>query len=321
MQQILTVTFPFFALVLLGYGVMRLRVLPSGAATGLNSFVLFFALPCMLYRFAASTPIVRLLSAGVSITWLLCAAIMVGLAIACTRRGAGGWNDASFGALVATFPNSGFIGVPLLVALLGAAAAGPTIVALSIDMVFTSSLCIALSRLDTAGDGGFGRAALQALKGMAGNPLPWAILLGCLGAATGFQLPAPAEKAIAMLADAASPVALFTLGAMLARPPSAQAQTSPARSRASDVGQMVALKLLVHPLLVLAVGRSAILLGLPLDDFSLTVLTLAAALPSASNVPMVAERFRADAARIARVVLFTTAAAFGTFSAAVAVLR
>lgn len=324
MQQILSVTFPFFALVLLGHAVARLRLIRPDAAAGLNSFVLFFALPCMLYRFAATTPIVRLLDPGVCVTYLLCAALMVGITIATTRRGATGWNDASFGALVAAFPNSGFMGVPLLVALLGAAAAGPTIVALAIDMVFTSSLCIALSRLDGAARHGLRSAAWQALKGMAGNPLPWAILLGCLSAATGIEPPAPARDAITMLANAASPVALFTLGAMLARPGPGPARApadlaSPGRRRPA-VPQMVVYKLVMHPLLVLAVGRLASTLGLPLDDFSLTVLVLAAALPSASNVPIMAERFRADAARLARVVLLTTAAAFGTFSAAVAML-
>jgi predicted permease len=322
MQQILAVTFPFFALVLLGYAVSRLRIVPLDAAAGLNSFVLFFALPCMLYRFAATTPIVRLLDPGVSITWLLGALGMVGITIAATRRGAVGWNDASFGALVAAFPNSGFIGVPLLVALLGAGAAGPAIVCLAIDMVFTSSLCIALSRLDIAGEQGFRRAAWQALKGMVANPLPWAIFLGCVSAATGVEPPGPAMDAITMLAEAASPVALFTLGAMLARPQPARVGTgllAPAR-RPTDLPQIILLKLLVHPALVLAVGWLAQVAGL-LDDLSLTVLVLAAALPSASNVPIVAERFHADAGRVARVVLYTTAAAFVTFSAAVALLR
>ena len=68
MQQILLVTFPFFALVLCGYLVTRSRLLPLEAIPGLNSFVLFFALPCLLYRFAATTPIVQLLDPTVSTT-------------------------------------------------------------------------------------------------------------------------------------------------------------------------------------------------------------------------------------------------------------
>ena len=81
---------------------------------------------------------------------------------------------------------------------------------------------------------------------------------------------------------------------------------------------MALAKLVVHPLLVLGVGTAAVAGGLPLDPFALTVLVLAAALPSASNVSLLAERFGADTGRIARIILLTTAAAFLTFSATVA---
>jgi predicted permease len=59
MLQILTVTFPFFALVLCGYVAARRGILPLQAIPGMNGFVLFFALPCLLYRFGASTPVWR----------------------------------------------------------------------------------------------------------------------------------------------------------------------------------------------------------------------------------------------------------------------
>ena len=84
-----------------------------------------------------------------------------------------------------------------------------------------------------------------------------------------------------------------------------------------DYLPMAALKLFLHPLLVLLVGAGAIQLGLPLDRFVLTVLVLVAALPSASNVSLLAERFGADNGRIARIILVSTAAAFVTFSMAV----
>jgi hypothetical protein len=66
--------FPFFALVLCGYLATSRHMVPMEAIPGLNTFVLFFALPCMLYRFASSTPIVRLLDPSVCLTYLLCAA-------------------------------------------------------------------------------------------------------------------------------------------------------------------------------------------------------------------------------------------------------
>ena len=334
MLHILEITFPFFALVLCGYAVARCGWLPLDAIPGLNLFVLYFALPCMLFRFGAATPITRMLDPSIIGTYLLCALAMVGLCVVTTRRGSVGWNDASFGALVAAFPNSGFMGVPLLVGLLGERAAAPAIVALAVDMVITASLCIALSRLDTGGGTGpgagraqgSGRAVLNALKGISTNPLPWAIGLGGVVSASGISMPTALMTPVAMLADAASPVALFTLGAVLARssmrtaPTTSASASTSAAPRRSDVLQIVFYKLIVHPALVLGAGRLAIAAGAPLDVFAATVLALVAALPSASNVPMLAERFGADAGRIARIVLVSTGLAFLSFSAAVALL-
>ena len=321
MLNILNVTFPFFALVLAGFVATRRGWLALEAIPAMNAFVLYFALPCMLFRFGASPPIARMLDPVVFGSYLVCALLIVAVALLLTRRGRVGWNDASFGALVAAFPNSGFMGVPLLVGLLGATAAAPAIVALTVDMVMTSSLCIALSRLGVAGEHGMREAAGKALRGMAANPLPWAIVLGALVSATGIELPHIFFKPVAMLADAASPVALFTLGAVLARSqmrPDPQLACDSVEARRADVPLVVGLKLLAHPLLVWAGGTLAISLGLPLETFALKVLVLLAALPSASNVTMLAERYGADSGRIARIVLLSTALSFLTFTAAVA---
>jgi len=140
MLDVLRVTFPFFALVLCGYLAARRKLLPFEAIPGLNGFVLFFALPCMLFRFGANTPIAQILDAGSFFMYLFCALTMVAFGVAVTLNKRIGWNDAAFGALVGAFPNTGFMGVPLLVALLGAAAAGPAIVTIVIDMVITTSL-------------------------------------------------------------------------------------------------------------------------------------------------------------------------------------
>ena len=316
MQHILAVTTPFFALVLLGWAVVRLRVLPLDTIPGFNGFVLFFALPCMLFRFSAATPITQLLDGAVVTVYLAGAAVMVALAVFVARRRSPGWNDAAFAALTSAFPNSGFMGVPLLVALLGQAAAAPAIVALALDMVVTTSLCIALSQLGHAGSDA--RAAVgRALRGMLGNPLPWSIALGTLSSATGLRLPGPAMQAVELMATAASPVALFALGAMLARG-QMTAGNAPRAKQAGAVAALVAHKLIVHPLVLFAAGAAAIGAGLPLDPFAAAVLVLVAALPSASNVPIVAERFQADAGRLARAVLFSTVGAFATFTAAVA---
>jgi len=316
MLSILAVTFPFFALVLCGYLAVRRRLLPQQAIPGLNSFVLYFALPCLLYRFGSSTPLAQLLDASVFGVYLLCALLMVGLTMAFTLSHRTDWNNAAFGALVAAFPNTGFMGVPLLVALLGPRSSGPVIVTLVVDLIITSSLCIALSRLGGGGAQGSAAALRKALAGMTGNPMPWSILLGALASGLGLALPKPLMQTIGLLADAASPVALFTIGAVLARSQMASAETTPL----VDFVPVALKKLLLHPLLMFGIGHAAIALGLPLDPFALTVLVLVACLPSASNVAMLAERFGANTGRIARIILVSTALSFLTFSGAVVLL-
>jgi malonate transporter and related proteins len=321
MLDVLRVTFPFFALVLCGYWAARRQMLPFEAIPGLNGFVLFFALPCMLFQFGAKTPIAQILDASAFFMYLFCALVMVAFVVAITLNKRFGWNDAAFGALVGAFPNTGFMGVPLLVALLGTAAAGPAIVTIVIDMVITTSLCIALSRLDGAGQQGVGQAAKNALLGVVKNPLPWAILLGTLFSAFQIELPGPVEKTVGLLGDAASPVALFTIGAVLARSQKIAHHEQHGPLTWKDYVPVALIKLFLHPVLVLVVGLAAISIGVPIDAFALKVMVLVAALPSASNVAMLSERFGADNGRIARIILVSTAAAFLTFSGAVALLQ
>mgnify|MGYP000562024968 FL=1 len=321
MLDVLRVTFPFFALVLCGYWAARRQMLPFEAIPGLNGFVLFFALPCMLFQFGAKTPIAQLLDASAFFMYLFCALVMVAFVVAITLNKRFGWNDAAFGALVGAFPNTGFMGVPLLVALLGTAAAGPAIVTIVIDMVITTSLCIALSRLDGAGQQGVGQAAKNALLGVVKNPLPWAILLGTLFSAFQIELPGPVEKTVSLLGDAASPVALFTIGAVLARSQKIAHHEQHGPLTWKDYVPVALIKLFLHPVLVLVVGLAAISMGAPIDPFALKVMVLVAALPSASNVAMLSERYGADNGRIARIILVSTAAAFLTFSGAVALLQ
>ena len=318
--QVLLITFPFFALVLAGYLAARRGLLRLDAIPGLNAFVLYFALPCLLYRFGSSTPTAQLLDASVAFTYMVCGLVIVGFVMAVSINRRIGWNDAAFGALVAVFPNTGFMGVPLLVALLGARAAGPAIVTIVVDMLVTTSLCVALSRLDGAGKHGFAVAGRNALRGVLVNPMPWAIVLGAVASATHLELPQPVEQTVNLLADSASPVALFTIGAVLARSQMVASAAGAPALPLRDYVPVAVIKLVLHPILVLLVGVGAIQLGVPLDRFALTVIVLVAALPSASNVSLLAERFGANTGRIARIILVSTAAAFLSFSAAVALL-
>jgi predicted permease len=310
MQAILAVTVPFFALVLAGYLAGRQHVLPESAIPGLNAFVLYFALPCLLFRFGINTPVLELLNPAVLGTWLLAATLIVFGTITVSLNDRVDLKNAAFGGLVASFPNTGFMGVPLMVALLGPAAAGPVICVVVADLFVTSSACIAVAQAHEASGHGSRTAALRALRGALSNPLPWAVFAGALFSLAGVTLSGPLDVVVRMLADASTPVALFTIGTVLWR----AGQHVHRRTPLPDYLPVALVKNLLHPLLVLALGSALRSLGAPLSDFQLTVLVLAAGLPSASNVSLLAERYGADNGRIARIVMSSTVLAFVSFT-------
>jgi malonate transporter len=310
MQAILAVTIPFFALVLCGYLAGRSRLLPEATIPGLNVFVLYFALPCMLFRFGASLPVAQVLNPVVLVITLISAAALVIATIALTRSEAVPMKDAALGALTVVWPNTGFMGVPLLAALLGPSAAGPVITTLLVDLFFTSSLCIALAQVGGSQGGTVGAQIGRLLRGTVANPLPAAIAAGLAFSALDLRLPGPLDSIVKMLGDAATPVALFTIGTVLWR----AGQHVHTRTPIQRYLPLALAKLLVHPLVVLALGVAAIRLGLPLDAFTLSVIVLAAALPAASSVSLLAERYGADNGRITRIIIGSTVMAFVTFT-------
>lgn len=302
---------PFFLLVLLGWGAVRSRLLPVDGIGALTVFVLFFGLPAMLFRLGASGALHQ-----PGLGWLLLSYGMGGVCV----TAAGLWwsqrhglsrRDGGLVALVIAFPNTGFLGLPLLTGLIGPQAAGPVAATLIIDVLLLSSLCLAWAHSRPGKGSGHDsawHAAQASVQGALRNPLLWSMALGMVWAETGWALPSVLDRTLALLGQSATPAALFTLGAILAR---AQGQPGAVRSPVPSVALLgpTLLKLVLHPLLVLGVGRVLQHQGLNLPDAGLMALVMAAALPSASNVSMLAEREQADVALVARIILWTTAAA------------
>jgi malonate transporter and related proteins len=146
-------------------------------------------------------------------------------------------------------------------------------------------------------------------------------VLGGMASANGFTLPPMLDTTMGLLAQAASPVALFTIGTVLAR---SVLQTQADRAHHvpwQDYVPVALIKLILHPLLVMLAMLIARRLGAPIDLFAITVVVLVASLPSASNVSMLAERMGANNGRIARIILVSTILAFPTFSLMVKLLR
>jgi len=304
MLAILNVTIPFFALVACGYVAARARRVPGSAVGALNTFVLYFALPAMLFRFAAGAPLATIANPPVIAAYGLTGLLVLALTVFGLRWGnRDNWADAAFGALAASWSNWGYMGFALLPALLGERAIAVLIAAGITDFVLVVSAALALAARADRGHASVLGALGNALGGVARNPLIWAIGAGMAASALELRLPVALDEFLRLLGTAAGPVALFAIGVSLYRP-----QNAPI---GGDTVIMVVTKLLIHPLLCAAVAIHLFGVGREAAQ----VLILMATLPAAGTVFLFAERQGANHERISAVILLSTVMAFFTFTA------
>ncbi len=301
----LSVTVPFFALILAGYVAARRRWVPPEAVPAFNGFLLFFAVPAMLFRFAEHTPFRELANGRYFVAWSVAGiAVLLVVTLAARRIFGESSRNAAFYGLTGAVGNSGFLGVPLLVALLGVRAAGPTIIVIVTDLITVASVGLLLAETDGATGRGWRADLRDAAVRIFLNPFVISMAAGAAFSGLGATLPGPLEGIAKLLGDSAGPCALFAIGLSLVRP------DMPLRSPVLAVP--IAAKLLLHPLAVWAVMHA-----FGIGAFETLVATLVAALPSAGWVFIFALRYDADAGRVSAVILVTTALAFVTFSSLV----
>jgi len=304
MLAIINVTAPFFALVLCGFLAARFRMLPDNAVPALNTFVLYFALPCMLFRFASGTPFSQIFNPPVFLAYMLTGLAMLLIFVLAIRYAAGeGLKEAAFAALSVAWSNWGYMGFALLPPLLGQDALAPLIAGGMADLLVVVSAALALASLEDSGGQGVKAALKGAALRVAKNPLIWAVIVGTIFSASDRVLPSAADHFARLLGNAAGPVALFTIGVSLYRP-----GTHPWRG---DVLMITGAKLLLHPFITALVALHLF----HLDKIAVSTLVLMAAMPVAGTVFLFAERQGANAERIAAAILVTTALSFFSFSA------
>jgi hypothetical protein len=258
----------------------------------------------MLFRFAAN------LSLGEIFDWWFVAAYLWGCfvvyliatAVAMLRRRPVA--EAAVEAQCAVIGNTGFLGVPMLVVLMGEAAAGPVLMVLTIDLVVFSSLIVILvtgSREGTVRLSTIRNVGIGLLK----NPMIVSITLGLLWSATGWDVPGPVNEFLGILGAAATPGALFAIGASLA---------GKSAERLSVAGWLSFCKLVLHPA---AVALAALVL-FPVEPFAAAVMIAAASLPVAGNVYILAQHYGVAPQRVSASILVSTAISVVTVSAVIA---
>ncbi|NNF92372.1 MAG: AEC family transporter, partial [Boseongicola sp.] len=277
------------------------------ATAYLTRFVFYFALSAMIFRFAATLEIGQLLDWTFITAYFTATATVYAIATALSLLRGVTVAEAAVEAQCSVIGNVGFLGIPMLALLMGPDAVAPIIIILSVDLIVFSSLIVILI---TASQGGglsptiFGTVILGLLK----NPMIVSVVLGIVWSSWDLPMPTPADKFLTLLGAAATPGALFAIGASLA---------SKSAERLSVAMTISVFKLFVHPA---AVALTALVIW-PVEPFAAKVMIAASALPVAGNVYILAQHYRVAPQRVSAAILISTSASVVTVAAVIAWLE
>lgn len=290
-MTVLAAVLPIFAIILAGYVFARARGMGEEAVAILNAFVVWVALPALLFDFVAEARWATLVQPGFIAVFGTAMLAVFGTALVANRDIP--LARRSLDALSASYSNTAYLGIPLVGALLGPTGTAAAVIASLMTVCALFALSVMLVEIDLSPGGSAARRVGGILLAVLRNPLVAAPLAGALWATTGLALPTAPKTFLTLLGATASPVALVTIGVFLAQP----------RERVSprDLSVTVALKLLVQPALTLVM-----LALVPLARPWAVAALLLAALPTGTGPFMVAQLYRQDVTLTARTILIST---------------
>ena len=297
---------PIFGLILVGWLCGKWNVLNVAAADGLNRFVVYVALPALLFMAMVDADLDAMSELGFVASYVFGTLMATLIYFWISRREGLGFLPRIINGLGASYSNTGYMGIPLLLLLFGEKALPIAVIGTVLTGAVQFSVTIVIIEVYRARGGTVAPALKKVGLSLLKNPIFMATLIGIVFSALDFRPPVAIEGGIEMLAKAATPCALLTIGLFIAQ------TTVPASS--PSVKQIVTLKLFVHPLIT---GFLAFVV-FRLDPLWAWCAILATALPVGTGPFMVAHIYKQDAAVSARAILISTLISVITLSALIA---
>lgn len=306
MISVLGIVLPVFALILAGWLARRFDVLGEHATRELNRFVVWLGLPAVLFGVVAESSWRQLWQPGfVAVFTLACLGVFA-ITVMLHARRSGLDADGPLLGVATAYPNTAYIGLPLLLGALGPSSQTLSLIATIIIACVLFAVAITLIELHLHAGAHPLRLALKVVKSLLTNPLILAPILGALFPVTGLALPHPVQVFVKLLGGAASPVALVGLGVFLAeKRPKSQ------HDGARLTTLLVLAKLFVQPAFAWLLGVYVFSLPKP----TLHAAVMLSMLPTGTGPFMLAEFYRRDAGITARVILYSTIVSVLTISA------
>ncbi len=295
MSEVIGLVLPFFGLIFMGFVVARITRQPLEALGWMTTFIVYVALPALFFQLLAKTPFERLtewgyISGAVFSTFVI---FMLMFTASCIR-GRGEIAESTIKGLAAAYGNIGYMGPGLALLAFGEEAAVPVALIFCFENIM--HFTVAPMMMALAGDEPRSpmSVALDVVKKIAFHPFIVATAIGVLAAYVEFRPPLPVERFLEYLSRAAAPCALFAMGVTLA--------LRPLKRVPHEMVPIALLKLILHPLLCYVV-LSWVGNFEPVWLFSAMLM---AALPTATNVFVIAQQYGVWVERASASVLVTT---------------
>jgi predicted permease len=301
MSDVIGLVLPFFGLIFMGFLVARIKRQPLEALGWMNTFIIYVALPALFFQLLAKTPFERLtewsfIFGAVFSTYLIFSMMFVGSILVSGGRIA----ESTIKGLAAAYGNIGYMGPGLALLAFGEEAAVPVALIFCFENIMHFAIAPMMMALSGDDKSSPLTLALGVLRKIVLHPFIIATAVGVAGAYFEFRPPVPIERFLEYLARAAAPCALFAMGVTLALRPLKRVPT--------EMAPIALLKLVVHPLVAWVVlswvGNFS-----PEWVFSAVLL---AALPTATNVFVIAQQYNVWVQRASASVLITTLISVGT---------
>jgi hypothetical protein len=306
---VLDVVLPVFGIVLAGYLCGRFGLLGQASSEALNRFVYFVALPALFFVSMARVPVADVLNLPFLAAFgggvLIVSALSLPVSKAVFGNGLG---PSGLHALSATFANTGYMGIPLLVTAFGQEAALPAIIATVLNGAVVMAIGIAVIEADLARGRGPARIVADVAGGVAKSPLVLSAVAGIAASALAMPLPNALVTFCEILGAAAPPCALFAIGLFLVGRGITRGLP--------EVAWLTALKLLVQPAVTWVIAVPL----LHLDPLWAACAVILAALPTGSLVFVLASQYGVYVQRATAAILVSTVFSVVTLSALLAML-
>lgn len=303
MSDVFGLVLPFFGLIFLGFFVARITRQPIDALGWMNTFIVYVALPALFFQLLAKTPFDQLaewtfILGSVASTYVIFTVMFAG-SMLLERSGVA---ESTIKGLAAAYGNIGYMGPGLALLVFGQEAAVPV----ALIFCFENIIHFTVAPMMMALAGGDRSTPWQLANGIVRkivlHPFIIATAFGVAAAYLQLRPPLPVERLLEYLSAAAAPCALFAMGVTLA--------LRPLKRVPRELGPIALLKLIVHPLLCYVMLSWV-------GDFSpvwLFSAVLLAALPTATNVFVIAQQYHVWVERASASILLTTCISVATMT-------